>query len=106
MSKASPTSITAPPGGVMTATDAGVISGELILRVSFGADATKVEVAYAETDDWYPVEGSPLRPPETTDRNEETARIAAHLAHDPGVDAHGNARHTDLTDLAGPPQPV
>lgn len=90
----------APDGGVMTDTEAGTLTGDLILEIAItGSDEAEARVAYAETDDWYPVEGSPIptRPGEAA--QDLAMRVAAHLSEDKGADGAGNPRHTDLRDL-------
>ena len=89
-----PTRFSSPPGGVMTATDAGVISGELWLRLSSHDGRLRALVAYADTDDWYPVEGGDLP------AGASAEEVCAHLARDLGPDEDGNPRHTDLVGYA------
>lgn len=84
-----------PLGGVMTAGPEGAISGDLWLRVREGAGHAHVEVAYAETDDWYPVQGGTL-PLVGSLADDAGATLAQALSADPGVDGDGNARPTDL----------
>lgn len=85
-----------PLGGVMTAGPDGTISGDLLVRVREGAGHAHVQVAYAETDDWYPVQGGSLSLVGSL-RNDAAVIIAAALSADPGVDDDGNPRCTDLS---------
>lgn len=89
------TAFVSPPGGVMTAGREGAISGDLWLRVREGAGHAHVEVAYAETDDWYLVQGGAL-PLVGSLAADAGVTLAQALSADPGVDGDGNARPTDL----------
>ncbi|MEV4072622.1 hypothetical protein ACGFJC_35035 [Nonomuraea fuscirosea] len=53
--------VIAGPGGVMTE-EAGVITGEVTVRTEVSADRVTVRVQYLDADEWYQIDGSPLRP--------------------------------------------
>lgn len=93
---ATPHRFESPPGGVMTAGADGAISGDLQVRVLSGSTQVHVEVAYAETDDWYPVAGGVLPQPDQL-RADVAALVAGVLSEDPGIDGDGNPRCADLT---------
>jgi hypothetical protein len=52
--------VVAGPGGVMTG-EAGVITGDVTVRTEVDADEVTVRIQYQDADEWYHVEGSPLR---------------------------------------------
>ncbi|WP_326635654.1 hypothetical protein OIE67_00795 [Nonomuraea fuscirosea] len=54
-------SVVAGPGGVMTE-EAGVITGEVTVRTEVSGDRVTVRVQYLDADEWYQIDGSPLRP--------------------------------------------
>lgn len=71
----------------------GAMSGRLKLRKREDAGKIFVEIAYAETDEWWEVKGGPLQ------EDVPLRRVAAHLAADLGVDEHENAVASDLKNL-------
>jgi hypothetical protein len=84
-------SIETPPGGIMT-DQAGAITGEVTVRVRGQRDTrVYVDVAYAGSDEFYTVTGSPLAA-----HAHLAQEIVDHLASDPGQDGNGNARSRDL----------
>ena len=84
--------IDSPSGGVM-AGRVGAMSGRLKLRAHEEGDKLEIEVAYDETDEWWPVKGSPLAGAPSLEE------IGAHLAADPGVDEYENPIASDLKAL-------
>ncbi|WP_043624575.1 hypothetical protein [Nonomuraea candida] len=54
--------VVAGPGGVMTE-EVGVITGEVTVRTETSGGRVTVRIQYLDADEWYEVEGSPLRDP-------------------------------------------
>ncbi|MEU6717523.1 hypothetical protein ABZ897_39175 [Nonomuraea sp. NPDC046802] len=53
-------SVVAGPGGVMT-DEVGVITGEVTVRTEVDGAHVTISIQYLDADEWYNVEGSPLR---------------------------------------------
>ncbi len=96
--RARPT-ITSPAGDVMTK-EVGVITGDLeIATRSTETGIIEVVVRYAEANEWYAVEGSPIKPGGSSggsfELDELHERIVEHLTK-PGKIVDGNEEPTSL----------
>lgn len=86
-------------GGVMTE-EVGAVTGELEVAMRSHVEGIGVAVRYAEAEEWYTVEGSPIKPknavglspPELHKLHE---RIVSHLTT-PGMMVEGNEEATSL----------
>jgi hypothetical protein len=83
-------------GGIMTQ-EVGAVTGDLELATLTQSDGVGVTVRYAEADEWYTVEGSPLERSETggLSPTELHERIVGHLTSS-GAIVEGNEQPTSL----------
>ena len=92
-----------PVGGVMTV-EAGAITGELLAMVRVSPDGQiQSMVAYAETNDWYQVEGGAdisIKGAEDETASEILLSIVERLSTDPGIDEYGNAIPSTLAEAS------
>ena len=86
-------------GGVMTK-EVGAVTGDLDVTTRPGAGGIEVVVRYAGAEEWYTVEGSPIKPhnagclsPSELHKLHES--VVSHLAT-PGVIVEGNEEATSL----------
>lgn len=76
-----------PPGGILTR-EVGAITGEVEVALVWAGTYTVAEVRYAGADEWYTVTG---------DANSLTiSEVVKRLADDPGLDADGNPKASQL----------
>ena len=80
-------------GGVMTK-EVGAITGDLDVETTLAGDRVDVRIAYADADDWYSPQGSPLRC-KTRDLRHLHQQITQHLTTSGPIE-HGNERPVDL----------
>jgi hypothetical protein len=86
-------------GGIMTQ-DVGAVTGDLELATYSRSDGVEVAVRYAEADEWYTVEGSPIERGKTgglspTELHELHEHIVGHLTSS-GAIVEGNEQPTSL----------
>lgn len=83
-------------GGIMTQ-EGGAVTGDLELATYPRSDGVEVAVRYAEADEWYTVEGSPIERGETggLSPTELHERIVGHLTSS-GAIVEGNEQPTSL----------
>ena len=86
-------------GGIMTQ-EVGAITGDLEIATHLLAESIEVMVRYAEAEEWYAVEGSPIElesasslSPSKLDELHES--VVSHLTR-PGVVVEGNQQATSL----------
>jgi len=85
-------------GGVMAKGRWGAISGDLQLRTESDGDTLSVSVAYAETDEWYPLRGSPVVCAKWGESHRAAHRaLLVFLTQDPGYDEFDNPRIVALS---------
>lgn len=89
---------TSTAGGVMTK-EAGAITGELELSTRPAEETLEVLIRYAEAEEWYTVEGSPVSLEEETDPGELHERVVAHLTK-PGRRTSGNEEPVSLNSFS------
>ena len=75
----------------------GAITGDLVLALADAGSRIAVMVAYAGSEDFLTVEGSPLDASVA-----DAAAIVGWLSRDPGTDEAGNPRASDLAGLPTP----
>jgi hypothetical protein len=86
-------------GGVMTK-EVGAVTGDLEVATRPRAGGVEVVVRYAGAEEWYTVEGSPIKPHDAgrlslSELRELHEAVVSHLAT-PGVFVEGNEEATSL----------
>ena len=91
--------VTSTTGGIMTE-EVGAVTGDVEVATCPGSESIEVAVRYAGADEWYTVEGSPVKlgtagalsPIELHELHE---RVVGHLTT-PGIIVEGNEEATSL----------
>lgn len=86
-------------GGVMTE-EVGAVTGELEVATRFQVEGIRVTVRYAEAEEWYAVEGSPIKAKNAVslslpELHKLHKGIVSHLTT-PGMMVEGNEQATSL----------
>ncbi|MDQ4004481.1 MAG: hypothetical protein M3259_11710 [Actinomycetota bacterium] len=92
--------ITSTTGGVMTE-EVGAVTGELEVATRLRSRKIEVAVRYAEADEWYAVDGSPIavNNADELSYSELHEHVVRHLTT-PGVVVKGNEEPTSLRGFA------